>query len=975
MTSRNRQLGGAPGSIAALFLARVVLEGVCRPLPLPLVVAMGGLAGTGGFFLGLKLARRGVRLWPLLFLLPYIIWPRRDPEAAVGLALLAVLIWLACGEQLSLPRWVEPAADGATSAVALLFYFLTAAPDVLPADAGEFQAVAATLGVAHPPGYPLYTMAGHLFIRLFPWGSPAYRLNLMSGLLAAGTLVLVAQATRRWAHRLGASPSVGLISGLAVSLALGTATTFWAQATIANVRTPTAFFAALCLYALSRFSTAADRREADRALVLLGLGLGLGLGHHPSLAFVSVFFLLYLVLVEPRLVIQPRRWWKGALVALAAGLLPFAYIPIRAAQGAPFAPPGRDTLTGLIHHVFAQGFSGDMFAFANPTDLPHRLALLPTLFPFQFNGLLLALALVGLLGLVWRDRRLLALLGGSLALHTFVSITYRAPQTVEYMMPAYLPTAVAVGLSPITVRGSRFGIPWFSLLAAVTLWAGLLNGWAHAPSFFELAEDRVARETVEPLLEEAPEGALILADWHWFTPLRYLQLVEGLRPDVEARYVYNVPGEEYRQTWQRRVQEAETGRPVLLTHFYEFDGYITEPWWTGFRVHPRPLEAPTAPLTSVEASFSGVEVVGYTLEQGRFHPGQVVEAAVAWRAAEAVDPSLSLTLRLLDAGGGYIANADRTLQADVAPGEVRFERFALPLYPTLAPGRYQVVLGAYRTTEAGFEDVPTPEGETVVRLAWLEVEPLDRAPFTLHRLSTPFSDGPTLVGVDYDRSEPDELRIYLRWRGPVGEGWRARVRSADGQEVQVALPPLPAGAYQTVAVDLGGGAEELRLGLTNGAGRAVAAAGPWGAAVGQVSLPTPGADVRFVALGEDLALVGVQGRPAPPGEPVVVDLELVGLRPLVQDDHTSVRLMDEEGWWLAIHDSQPAMGAIPTLKWIRGSKVRDRHLLAVPEGFSGERVQAVLAAYEGFRMTTLLPMDERFEVVPLGWWRMLEMRK
>lgn len=969
MTARCRLSQAGSGTIAALFLARVALETAQRPLPWVLVVAIGLTAGLGGFLLGRWLNRWDVSLRPLLFLLPYLFWLRLDLLAAVGIALLALLVWLMRGGRASLPTWAEPVADGATFAVALLFYGLTIAPDVLPADAGEFQAVAVTLGVAHPPGYPLYTMVGHLFVRLLPWGFPAYRLNLMSGLLAAGTLVLVARATRRWAQRLGASAPGGLASGLAAALTLGTATTFWAQATIANIRMPTAFFTAFCLYALSRFATAAGRREADRALLLFGLGLGLGLAHHPSLAFPAVFFVLYIILTEPRLAVQPRRWWKGATAALAAGLLPFAYIPIRAAQGAPFAPPGRDTLTGLMHHVFAQGFSGDMFAFANPTDLPHRLALLPTLFLFQFNWLPLVLALLGLVGLVWRDGRLFVLLAGGLMLHTFVSITYRAPQTVEYMMPAYLPLAIAVGLFP-WIWGGRIlhSVSLRLILASLALWAGLLNGWAHGPSFFELAWDRVTRETVEPLLEEAPAGALILADWHWFTPLRYLQLVEGLRPDVEVRYVYNVPGEEYRQTWQRRVQEAEAGRPVLLTHFYEFDGYTTEPFWTGFRVHPRPLEAPTAPLASLGVSFDGVEVVGYTLRQDHFYPGQVVEAVVVWRAAGPADSPLSLTLRLLDAEGGYVANADRSLSADVAPGEVRFERFLLPLYSTLTPGRYQVVLGAYRTTEAGFEEAVTSEGEEVARLAWVEVEPPDRAPFTLHRLSVAFSGGPTLVGVDYDRSEPGQLRVYLRWRGPVGEGWRAWVRAADGQEVQVELPPLSAGVYQTVAVDLGGGAVGLHLGLTDGTGRPVAAAGPWGGAVREVPLPAPGAGARFVIMGEDLALVGVRGRPASPGESVVVDLTLVGLRPLVRDDHISVRLTDEEGWWLAIHDGQPAMGAIPTLKWIRGSRVTGRHLLPVPEGFAGGRVQAVLAAYEGFRMTILLPMDERFEVVPLGGW-------
>ena len=93
-----------------------------------------------------------------------------------------------------------------TFVVFSLAYLVTAAPDILPADAGEFQLAAALLGVAHPPGYPLYTLLGHLFIRLIPWGTPAYRLNLLSGLLAAGTLVLMARATRVWARRLGASP-------------------------------------------------------------------------------------------------------------------------------------------------------------------------------------------------------------------------------------------------------------------------------------------------------------------------------------------------------------------------------------------------------------------------------------------------------------------------------------------------------------------------------------------------------------------------------------------------------------------------------------------------------------------------------------------------------------------------------------------------------------------------------------------------
>jgi hypothetical protein len=99
-----------------------------------------------------------------------------------------------------------------------------------------------------------------------------------------------------------------------------------------------------------------------------------------------------------------------------------------------------------------------------------------------------------------------------------------------------------------------------------------------------------------------------------------------------------------------------------------------------------------------------------------------------------------------------------------------------------------------------------------------------------------------------------------------------------------------------------------------------------------------------------------------------VDVALVALQPLVSDDAVSVRLTDADGRWLSVHDGQPGLGAVPTLKWIAGSRVVDRHLLDLPAGFAGGDVRAALVAYERFRLTPLLSLDGRFESVPLGAW-------
>ena len=92
--------------------------------------------------------------------------------------------------------------DSIVFVMGLGLYMYTLAPTVLPSNSGEFQFVADILGIAHPPGYPLYTMLGKLFT-LIPLGDVAYRVNLMSAFFAALTLALVSRTVRRHGGRFG----------------------------------------------------------------------------------------------------------------------------------------------------------------------------------------------------------------------------------------------------------------------------------------------------------------------------------------------------------------------------------------------------------------------------------------------------------------------------------------------------------------------------------------------------------------------------------------------------------------------------------------------------------------------------------------------------------------------------------------------------------------------------------------------------
>ena len=154
----------------------------------------------------------------------------------------------------------------------LTVYTLTLAPTVTLIDSGELIVAASSLGVAHPPGFPLYVLLAHL-ATLVPVGNVAVRVNLASALfaaLSASVLSLVIiealmtvrtpravdrakrRVNRKKTKKVGAPPAqtlnhpaprstfVLVVSCLMSGFLLAFSRTLWAYATIAEVYTLTA---------------------------------------------------------------------------------------------------------------------------------------------------------------------------------------------------------------------------------------------------------------------------------------------------------------------------------------------------------------------------------------------------------------------------------------------------------------------------------------------------------------------------------------------------------------------------------------------------------------------------------------------------------------------------------------------------------------------------------------------------------------
>ncbi len=882
-------------------------------------------------------------------------------------------------------------------------YGATTALDILAADSGEFQLAAARWGILHPPGYPLYTILGGIWLRLFPMGSLPFRLNLLSAVLAATTLLLTVQATRTWARGLrsetspnkkwetppnasACSPNTSICSpkvsdrgavsspsaylgGFVAALVLSAAPTFWAQATTANIRMPTMLFTAWGFLALGQFASADHPDQRDAALRRLALALGLGVSHHPSLIFVASGWALYILLTAPRLVFQPRRWWPAVVIAAAAWGLPQLYLPLRGSMAdVPLAPEGIATWSGFWHHVLARGFQGDMFAFANPSDLALRLPLVLTLFKLQFPPLILIIAGLSWLWLLWRRPRLALSLLISWGVHTFVTITYRAPQTVEYLMPAYLPLVLTLGLGVsgwasrslddaqgLTLRSQdnkrskkRLPSTVYRLPLIILSLALMLRLPLRAPDFMTLAADRSIRARLMPLLDTAPPDALILADWRWATPLWVLQQVESHRPDVDVAYVYPVDDKTYGDVWRERATEVETrGRPLLSTHRYTWEDWTFAPVGGGYHLYHRPLqELPQAlGFTPLEAELGPIQLRGYHINihtsDGQARPGRRVELHLAWQAIGPQDPAPSLTARLWSITGDLLAQEDHALGSDTAPGEIRFTSFTLRLPLDRCSEETGLTLGAYTVQDGAFIDLGSatlPEIPVVCHFPTL----LTQTPHPAIVLG----GGPFLRGVDYDVNG-EQATAYFHWCGP-GKGM-----TVISEETQATVFPLAPGRCQTTRLPVPAN-QKPALTLQRADGTRARMLG--------LPLPRPHADDRYIPFGDQMLLTGSRNRSrshlswmTSPTGTMVIDLHWRSLRPLVDDYAVSVRLLAEDGTWLGMHDFQPALSNIPTLKWVvRGADILDPHPFSVDKT-NGDIPPAYisLTVYERFRMTAL----------------------
>ncbi len=595
--------------------------------------------------------------------------------------------------------------------LAFILYAATAARSVatLFDDSLEFHVVLPTLGIAHPSGYPLYTLLGKLAATLLPVWDAAGRINLLSALFAGAAVGLLYLVSRRFA---GSRPAAVVATAI-----FALSPTWWSQATIAEVYALHGLLVALFLYCLLRWEENRMMGRSDSWLRAAALACGLGLAHHRMIALLLPAALVFIFWTDPSLIRQLRRWLAPVVLGLAPLLL-YLYLPIRGQAVTSLDGTYRPTPGGTVDWILARGYS--IFLTANPFNVDRRWNDYLALLLGELGALTLIAALLSLgTAFSFQTRRAVFLFLATISQVAF-AVAYKVQDVAVFFIPAFMLLCIwaAWGLTPffdqMAQRGGHTGtalrVPkrwmpallavWLLPVAVVMLFEPVRDAMRDWPAR-DRSDDRQVYEQGRDMIGSAAEGGRIVGLGGEVTLVRYFRDVLGERPDLQ---VTRADGEDERAA--AVALALEQGETVYLTRDlpgaaqrYSLDaaGPLVR---VSAKATPGPLPEGGQPVGA------GVVLLRGEVQAGR-PTARAARVSLVWTAAQPVAEELKVSARLVNPAGEVVAAADAvpvhfTYPTTAwVPGETVEDVIDLSLRPEDPPCSYDALIILYRAADAG----------------------------------------------------------------------------------------------------------------------------------------------------------------------------------------------------------------------------------------------------------------------------------
>jgi hypothetical protein len=443
--------------------------------------------------------------------------------------------------------------------IALVTYAVTMPTAITLEDAGLFQMICYQNGIAHPPGYPLFT----LFCSTLVISPEIMNGNLVSALFGAFTVATFFFLLLSITHN--------AIIATSAALSYAFTATFWAQSIIIEVYSLAALLMFVCWYALHRFTQL--KRDTDWFLACLVFGFALS--NHWPLALLSTPALFAVVWPGLRPLVFKLAHARFLLLTLfffSVGLTPYLYLVTRPDDVfSVFGPI--NSLSEFLDYVSRSYYNDDK---PNAT-IEDKLAFFRWLPLETIRQIGFPLSMVAALGVYYSFRtapRHLAIafvlnyLGYTLLLTLLLGFEFdRHSQAIfmPYPIIAYGSLAIWLGYGLLAISSLHPSLSHRFVQGLLCLSMVLTIALTNLPGN-NRSEDTWVEDYFVLLIESLPEDAILFVDSDILSfPIGYLHHVKGLKPDIS---LYNW----YSLTFPNRLSPVRTSqqqRELILTQFIE----------------------------------------------------------------------------------------------------------------------------------------------------------------------------------------------------------------------------------------------------------------------------------------------------------------------------------------------------------------------------------------------------------------------
>lgn len=550
-----------------------------------------------------------------------------------------------------------------TGLFVFIVYLFTLAPAVTEIDTGELASVLYTLGIAHPTGYPLFTIIGHLFTYVPLPASGIMKLNILAALWCALAVTVFILAVRTVLENPGVffakkepkkedkkskkagirtekfelpvfAEEIKMLAAIFGGLMLAFNKTLWVQSSSIEVYSlHTLLIMLVILFLLKAFiygSSELKLSPKDGWLVF-AVVLALSFSNHMSTLFI-IPGIAYFYFLKHRFNSQSiKKIGLMLLVFFPVLIAIYSYIPLRAASNPVMNWGNAINLERLMRHVSAKQYQ--VWLFSSMDAAGKQLANFFYILFGNYTGditsfgefnISLFIIIVGVFAAYKYAKRFWSFLVITFLFTVLYAINYSINDIETYFLLAFITLAFFAVFGVLWLfnmfnsKKTSFAVPAIVVLAFILIQFSI--------NFKEVNSNDVYifEDYTKAVLNSTDTNSVVLGyQWDFYmSPAYYYQNVENFRKDVTL-----IDKELLRRSWY--YNQLERNHPGLITRIQpDVDVFLQAlvPFEAGGNFDNVVLETTYRKImtglvsTNIEnrTVYIGSEMVENELQQGNF---------------------------------------------------------------------------------------------------------------------------------------------------------------------------------------------------------------------------------------------------------------------------------------------------------------------------------------------------------------------